>query len=188
MSTDRIDDQELTRIRYKPREKNEAWIRQFMQQAPFGMLGTTSGSQPFVTPMLFVYDEAKHALYFHSAVKSRVRANIEANPHVCFTLAEMGRLLPAQTAKEFDVEYSSVMVFGEVFVVENPSEALRGLDLLMRRYAPHLQSGQDYTAITEDELRVTTVYRMDIKTWSGKQNLIENNPPGAYVFRQGKGY
>jgi nitroimidazol reductase NimA-like FMN-containing flavoprotein (pyridoxamine 5'-phosphate oxidase superfamily) len=66
--------------------------------------------------------------------------NIENNPQICLTLAEMDRLLPAKTAKEFDVEYSSVMAFGEAYVVEDPAEAQRGLDLIMQRYAPHLQS------------------------------------------------
>jgi nitroimidazol reductase NimA-like FMN-containing flavoprotein (pyridoxamine 5'-phosphate oxidase superfamily) len=187
MSADRTDEQELTHIRYKPRAMDETWISQFIQRASFGMLGTTWDSQPFVTPTLFVYDQPAHAIYFHSALKGRMRTNIEANPHVCFTLAEMGRLLPARTAKEFDVEYSSVMVFGEAYVVEDPIEARQALDLLMQRYAPHLQPGQDYRATTEDELKVTTVYRLEIKAWSGKQNLKEDNPPGAFVFGQGSG-
>jgi uncharacterized protein len=189
MSAESVDDQEFTHIRYKPRAKEEAWIREFLHQASFGMVGTAWGSQPFVTPTLFVYDEAAHVIYFHSAIKGRLRLNIETNPQVCFTLAEMGRLLPAKTAKEFDVEYSSVMVFGEVCVVEDPAQARKGLEMLMQRYAPHLQPGKDYRAITEDELKITTVYRLDIKYWSGKQKLEEGDPSpsGAYAFGRGSG-
>jgi nitroimidazol reductase NimA-like FMN-containing flavoprotein (pyridoxamine 5'-phosphate oxidase superfamily) len=187
MSTQNTEDQELTNIRYKPRARDDAWIRAFMQRASFGMLGTAWGSQPFVTPTLFVYDETAHAIYFHSAIKGRMRLNIDDNPQVCFTLAEMGRLLPAKSAKEFDMEYSSVMIFGEACVVEDPGEALRALDLLMQRYAPHLQPGRDYRAITGDELKITTVYRLDIKAWSGKENQAPQDHPGAFIFGQGSG-
>lgn len=187
MNVESIEDQELTQIRYKPRAKDDAWIREFIRRASFGMLGTVSGSQPFVTPTLFAYDEAAHAIYFHSALTGRMLANIEANSQVCFTLAEMGRLLPAATAKQFDVEYSSVMVFGEACVVKDPAEAQRGLDLIMRRYAPHLQPGRDYRAINTEELSVTAVYRLDIKAWSGKENSGAMDHPGAYVFGRGAG-
>jgi hypothetical protein len=187
MNVESVEDQELTQIRYKPRAKDDAWIREFIQRASFGMLGTVSGSQPFVTPTLFVYDEAAHAIYFHSALIGRLRDNIEANPQVCFTLAEMGRLLPAKTAKKFDVEYSSVMVFGEACVVKDTAEAQRGLDLIMQRYASHLQPGRDYHAINAEELKVTTVYRLDIKAWSGKENIGVMDHSGAYVFGQGAG-
>jgi hypothetical protein len=182
-----VEDQELTQIRYKPRAKDDAWIRGFIQRASFGMLGTVSGTQPFVTPTLFAYDEAAHAIYFHSALIGRLRDNIEANPQVCFTLAEMGRLLPAAAAKKFDVEYSSVMIFGEAYLIADPAEAQRGLDLIMRRYAPHLQPGRDYHAINDEELKVTAVYRLDIKAWSGKENIGALDHPGAYVFGQRAG-
>jgi uncharacterized protein len=187
MNAKSTGDQQLTNIRYKSRARHDAWIREFLQQASFGMVGTASGSQPFVTPTLFVYDESAHVIYFHSANKGRMLVNIEANPQVCFTLAEMGRLLPARTAKQFDVEYASVMVFGEAYVVKDADEARRGLDMLLQRYAPHLQSGEDYRAITEDELELTAVYRLDIKAWSGKQNLAEGDPPEAFIFKQESG-
>lgn len=187
MSSQDAEDQELTRIRYKPRARDEAWIREFLQQSPFGMLGTAYGNQPFVTPTLFVYDDEARVIYFHSALKGRMRLNIDANAQVCFTLAQMGRLLPAKSAKEFDVEYSSVMVFGKACLVDDPAEARRGLDLLMQRYAPHLQPGRDYNAITEDELKVTAVYRLDIEAWSGKENQGAVDHPGAFMFGRGAG-
>ena len=41
------------------------------------------------------------------------------------------------------------------------------LTLLLDKYFPHLHSGQDYRAITGDELARTTVYRIAIDAWSG---------------------
>lgn len=187
MSPEQVEKDELTQIRYKPRARDEAWIREFLGRAHYGMVGTVWVDQPFVTPTLFVYDQAANAIYFHSAAKGRLLANIKANPKVCLTAGEMGRLLPAETAKEFDVEYSSVMVFGEAYWVEDPVEAQLGLELLLARYAPHLKAGQDYQAITQDELKVTAVYRLDIRAWSGKENWEASDFPGAFTFGESPG-
>jgi nitroimidazol reductase NimA-like FMN-containing flavoprotein (pyridoxamine 5'-phosphate oxidase superfamily) len=67
-------------------------------------------------------------------------------------------------------------------VVEDPGEAARGLRLLLERCAPHLRYGEDYRAVTEDELKRTAVYRVDIEAWSGKQKEAPEDFPGAYVL------
>ena len=42
---------------------------------------------------------------------------------MCFSAAEMGRLLPADTALEFSVEYASVIAFGKARLVTGEEEA-----------------------------------------------------------------
>jgi nitroimidazol reductase NimA-like FMN-containing flavoprotein (pyridoxamine 5'-phosphate oxidase superfamily) len=94
----------------------------------------------------------------------------------------MGRLLPAPEALEFSVEYSSVAVFGTGRLVEDPEEAEHGLQLIMRKYAPHLQPGPDYRPMTPEEVKRTAVLRIDIEAWSGKEKAVEEEVPGAYRF------
>src|SRR5690606_7449645 len=92
---------------------DEAWIRAFLHRAPVGVLATVHDGQPFLNPNLFVYDEAAHALYFHTARAGRTPANLSAPAPVCFSASEMGRLLPAPEALHFSVEFASVVVFGQ---------------------------------------------------------------------------
>jgi len=77
---------------------------------PFGTLATVYEGQPFINTNLFVFDEAAHVIYMHTANVGRTRANVEAEERVCFSVSEMGRLLPADTALEFSVEYAGVVV------------------------------------------------------------------------------
>ncbi|RMG87452.1 MAG: pyridoxamine 5'-phosphate oxidase family protein, partial [Chloroflexi bacterium] len=84
---------------------DEAWIEAFLTYAPVGVLATTHDNQPFINSNLFVYDQDRHAIYIHTAKVGRTRANIEHNPQVCFSIMSMGRLLPADVALEFSVEY-----------------------------------------------------------------------------------
>ncbi len=165
---------------------DEGWIRDYLHRAPFGVLATVHDGQPFVNSNLFVYDEAENALYLHTARLGRTRANVEASARVCFTVGQMGRLLPADVALEFSVEYSSVVVFGSASVIEDEAEAKRALQLLLDKYFPHLKPGRDYRPTTEEELRRTSVYRVNIESWSGKQKKVTEDFPGAFFYGEQK--
>lgn len=161
---------------------DEAWIKALLQRAPIGVLATVHAGQPFLNPNLFCYDEAAHAIYFHTARMGRTRANVESTQRVCFSVYEMGRLLPADTALEFSVEYSSVIVFGAVARIGDAQQAGDALSALLRKYAPHLQPGQDYRSIVAAELVRTSVYRLAIEEWSGKSKVTPEDFPGAYPY------
>lgn len=162
--------------------EDDAWIRDFLKTAPVGMLATVSDGQPFINSNIFVYDDANHCIYMHTAKQGRTRKNIASNGEkVCFSIMEMGRLLPASEALEFSVEYAGVVVFGDAHIVEDREEALAGLQLLMDKYAPHLKPGEDYRPPVEEELPRTAVYRINISAWSGKKKEVEGFD-GAYWY------
>ena len=137
----------------------------------------------FIKPTLFVYDESEHAIYIHGALVGRMRTNLEVNPRVSFCIAEMGRLLPADTAMEVGVEYASAVVFGKVEVLTDADEARRGLQLLLDRYFPQLKPGIDYREILPQELDITSVYRIKIDSWSGKEEHARQDFPGAFTYQ-----
>jgi len=154
-----------------------------LHRAAVGSLATSDASnQPLVNMNLFVYDEAHHAIYLHSARMSTTRETLEANPRVCFGVMEMGRLLPADTAKNFSVEYASVVVFGRGQVVTDSEHAAYALQALMDKYAPHLRAGHDYRGSTPEERLITSVYRIDIEEWSGKNKVAPADFPGAFTY------
>ena len=62
-----------------------------------------------------------------------------------------------------------LVVFGRLTVVADPDEAKHGLQLLMDKHFPELRPGVDYEAATDDDLKVTAVFRVDIEAWSGKE-------------------
>ena len=168
-------------VRRRDRGKDDDWIRAFLSAASFGFLATVDEEgQPFLNSNLFVYDDARGRIYLHTHRTGRTRDNLEARERVAFSVASMGRLLPAAEALEFSVEYAGVVVFGKGSVVEDPVEAEEGLQMLLDKYAPHLQAGRDYRAITPAELKRTAVYRIDVEAWSGKQKEVAAEFPGAY--------
>jgi nitroimidazol reductase NimA-like FMN-containing flavoprotein (pyridoxamine 5'-phosphate oxidase superfamily) len=163
---------------------DEAWIKDFLHCAPFGVLATVCDGQPFVSMNQFVYDEAGHAIYLHTAAEGRTRSNVEAEERVCFSVGEVGRMLPADTAMGFSVEYAGVVVFGRASLVEDADLARRALQMLLDKYAPHLRTGQDYRPITDDELKRTGVFRIPIDSWSGKKKEAPADFPNAYQYAE----
>lgn len=164
---------------------DEAWLTAFLQNAPIGVLAVVDDGQPYINTNLFVYDPAGPCLYLHTALRGRTRSAIEAGAdtaRVCFSVMEMGRLLPAEVSLEFSIEYASVRVFGPSRIVTDPDEAIHGLQLLMDKYAPHLTPGDDYRPPIEAERKRTTVIRIDIEEWSGKKKEVAADFPGAYWY------
>jgi nitroimidazol reductase NimA-like FMN-containing flavoprotein (pyridoxamine 5'-phosphate oxidase superfamily) len=162
---------------------DEAWIRSFLHHAPVGVLATVQQSQPYINSNLFVYDETQHAIYMHTARIGRTHDNIDQDPQVCFSVFEMGRLLPADEALEMSVEFSSVVVFGKVHVVNDPEEARPMLQMLLDKYFSHLSPGRDYRPIQQPELKRTAVYRIQIEAWTGKRKQVEADFPGAFYYQ-----
>ena len=174
------------KVRRQDREvTDEAWIRAFLTTAPTGALATVHEGRPFINTNLFVYEAASHAIYLHTARVGRTQANMDASADgvaVCFSAFTMGRLLPAKAALEFSVEYEGVTVFGTGVTVRDTSEARRVLQLLLDKYAPHLRPGKDYENITDEEMKRTAVFKVNIEAWSGKKKQVADDFPGAFVY------
>jgi nitroimidazol reductase NimA-like FMN-containing flavoprotein (pyridoxamine 5'-phosphate oxidase superfamily) len=170
-------------------KREDDWIRSFLQEAKVGHISTAWDNQPFITPSMFWYDEKNQRIIFHSNIAGRVRANIERNPKVCLEASEMGKLLPSNVALEFSLQYRSVMVFGSARILTDPEEMRYVLYNLIKKYFPTMSAGKEYREITDKELRATSVYAIQIESWSGKENWKDRadqsdewEAPGAEWF------
>lgn len=186
----------MTPERIHPRRRDRSmdpdWIRAFLRRAAAGVFVTVRDGNPFPIPLNFVYDGGREAIYLHTGRRGRSRGNVEGGPAgsgeasegvpAALCVYDIGRFLPADEALEFGVEYSSVVVFGRGVVVEDPEEAEAALNLIMAKYAPHLEPGKDYRPVVPEEVRRTTVLRLDIERWSGKEKARDPEYPGAYFL------
>ncbi len=161
--------------RRRDRSREDAWIREYLGRAPWGVLAlATPDGPPHVNSNLFVFVEDPDRIYVHThrtGAMPDATAEGRAVP-AAFTAATMGRLLPADEALEFSVEYSGVVVRGGLRQVDDDHEATEALHALLDRYAPHLERGRDYRQVIPAELERTAVYRLDVEEWSGKEKTV----------------
>ena len=97
--------------RRKENAMTDEWTRAFLLRASIGHVATRWDDQPFITPTNFWYDVDRHAIYFHSNIVGRIRANAEQHDRVCFEASEFGRFLPSNVAIEFSIQYESVIAY-----------------------------------------------------------------------------
>jgi len=173
--------------RRKDRSKDEAWIRALLHRGGVGVLATVRDGRPLPMPLNYVYDQEGEVIYLHTGKRGSSMENLGAGAPVALSVFEMGRLLPADEALEFGVEYALVVVFGRGSVVEDPKEAEDALVLIMEKYAPHLKAGIDYRPVAPEEVKRTAVLRVDIESWSGKEKKEAPDFPGAYRLEDVQG-
>lgn len=162
---------ELTNIRRQDRAiMDDAWIADFLQKAEYGVFATCKNGQPFTVARNFAYDPEKHVIYFHGARKGRTFESVEfSGTKVNLNVSEIGEWIEAKRAMNFGVKYKGVVVFGNLTVVDDSDEAKHALQLIMDKHFPTLRPDVDYEAASDEDLKVTAVFRMDIEAWSGKE-------------------
>jgi nitroimidazol reductase NimA-like FMN-containing flavoprotein (pyridoxamine 5'-phosphate oxidase superfamily) len=170
MPRDYQDESPVAFQRLPEYQRDDVWIRAFLHEARVGYIASSRGGQPFINPSTFWFDEANHQIIFHSNVAGRIRSNIESNPKVCFEASELGKLLPANVALEFSLQFRTVIVFGSARLISDPEEARRVMYGLIHKYFPTMTAGKEFREITEKELKRTSVYAIQIEAWSGKEN------------------
>lgn len=172
---------EVTEPRRRDRGKEEAWIRAYLARAPVGTLAVPlDRGPPHVNSNLFALDPETSTIWVHTARTGALRDALSEPRSVSFTAFDMGRLLPADEALEFSVEYRGVVARGTGRLVTEPAGKEAGLQRILDKYAPHLRPGRDYRPIAPEELKRTAVYRIDVEAWSGKEKRAADDFPGAY--------
>jgi nitroimidazol reductase NimA-like FMN-containing flavoprotein (pyridoxamine 5'-phosphate oxidase superfamily) len=170
------------------RSKDEAWIRALLHRGEAAVLSVVRDGRPLSLPRVYAYDQERDAVYVHGAHgggmgKVISEGGAQGGAPMALTVFEMGRLLPADEAGEFSLEYASVVVTGRAVEVEDPEEVEYGLRLLMEKYAPQLEAGKDYRPVDPEGVARTSVVRIDIDSWSGKGKTEAAGFPGAYWFK-----
>ncbi len=132
---------------------------------------TTSGvlslcgedGMPYGVPLSHVYDNGK--LYFHSAITGHKIDIIKQNSNASFTVIAKDEIHP----ETYTTYFRSVITFGRVRIVENPSEKRRILEVLGRRCNPN-----DEESLNEEikrGLNRCLALEMTIEKITGKQAI-----------------
>ena len=127
-------------------------------------LAMCSGDQPYLVPLNYVHDQGR--IYLHTGRQGLKMEFLRANPKVCFEVTVDVELLPSALPCKWNCAFRSVLGFGRVVEVEDPSERRRGLEMIVTRYAgpgPHRPAAEAAERVC--------VLRLDIESLTCKHNL-----------------
>ena len=145
--------------------ENRGEMERILRDAPVGRLGLLTEDGPYVVPLNFAYQDG--SIYFHTGLEGRKLEAIRRNPRVCFEVDELLEVVPHEQACLFTAYYRSVFAWGNARLLDENAEKMRGLELLLKKYAPTAT----YEPPPEHALAIVTVCEIRVEEMTGKANL-----------------
>ena len=155
-------------MRRKDREITDTGtILQIISKAKFLHLGLFDGEYPYVVPLHYGYefDEKNESLsfYLHCAKEGHKLDLINRNPNVCVELECDTELISGgENPCKYGSAFASVIGRGQVVVLTDPAEKIKGLRLLMLN-----QTGRDF-AIDENMAATVEVLKLCLSDYTAK--------------------
>jgi nitroimidazol reductase NimA-like FMN-containing flavoprotein (pyridoxamine 5'-phosphate oxidase superfamily) len=144
---------------------DEATVHAILDAGFLAHMGFCVEGQPFVIPTL--YGRTGSTLYLHGSAASRMLRELEKGIAVCATVTIVDGLVLARSAFHHSMNYRSVVAFGTARKIEDRVEKVEALRVI----SEHLmaQRWDDVRTPTEQELKATTVLKLEIEEASAKQ-------------------
>jgi nitroimidazol reductase NimA-like FMN-containing flavoprotein (pyridoxamine 5'-phosphate oxidase superfamily) len=155
----------------KERKMNEADVVRFLLEAKNGRLGLCQNNEPYVVPVLFVYDVESEALFVHSSKKGMKIEMMRTNPKVCFEIDEMSNIVFKKSPCNCTVIYRSVIVFGDVIFINNSMAKAKVLNMFLKKYADET----NIVPVTSEMTNNTQIIMIKIVSKTGKENKVNRN-------------
>ena len=155
--------------------------RALLARGVVGRLATAdAGGQPYVTPLLYVWDGGE--IWLHNAiVPGHLRANIEANPRVCFEVDDAGPVFAyGRFECDTSIAYESAIAFGRIRVVDDRAAKEAFCRALMSKYGPREGDGRPQGFFPR--LGQIAVYAIAVDRLTGKRTplpALEQRWPAA---------
>ena len=141
----------------------ESDAKEILKKATNGVLCLTDyNDRPYGVPMSFIYDDDR-SIYFHCALAGRKIECINHNSKVCFTIIDQDEIHP----EEFTTYFRSVIVEGNINIIEERNEMITALRLLSVKYSP----GIDCEPEIEKGIERVLILKLEIESITGKEAI-----------------
>lgn len=129
-------------------------------------LALSYNNMPYIVPMNygFEYIEDRLTLYFHCAKEGKKLDKMMNNPIACFEMDCSHRLIEADEACGYTMEYESVIGNGQIFLCVEKAEKIKALAQLMNKYAKDKTFHFPDTALAS-----ITTFRLEATDFTGKR-------------------
>ncbi len=117
--------------------KDKAEVIKIIEKCDVCRIALSDDNVPYVVPMNFGYDydNGELVLYFHGASEGKKHDIIKKNPRACFEMDCSHRLIEAERAEDYTMEFESVIGDGKIYRITDKDEKIKALKHLMKNYA-----------------------------------------------------
>ena len=152
-------------MRRKEREISDTGtIDRIIKKSDVCRIAIANDNIPYIVTMNFGYSAGQYPkLYFHCANEGKKLEMIKKNNLVCFEMDTDHEIYDGEKGCDWGMKYSSIVGYGEIFIVTEIDAKKKGLDCIMKHYG-----GERKYMYDERIIRRTTILRLDIKEIKGK--------------------
>jgi nitroimidazol reductase NimA-like FMN-containing flavoprotein (pyridoxamine 5'-phosphate oxidase superfamily) len=155
-------------MRRKEKEiQNKDEIIEVLEKGEICRLGLCDNNIPYIVPMNYGY--SNNHLFFHSAKTGKKIEIIKNNNMACFEIEVDTEISKKKLACNWGMKYKTVIGFGKLCEVTDPSEKKKGLSVIMKQY-----SGSDEWSFPDSNIDKVLVYKMHIDHITGKISLLDS--------------
>ncbi|WP_040197308.1 pyridoxamine 5'-phosphate oxidase family protein [Candidatus Soleaferrea massiliensis] len=128
-------------------------------------LALQDGAYPYIVAMNYGYEMGENlTLYFHCAHEGKKIDLIKKNPRAGFQLEGDTKLVAGEHPCQYTTCFESIVGSGEIEIIEDERERIRGLDLLMRH---HGWTGK--LEYLPKSLALASVLKLTAREYTGKR-------------------
>ncbi len=143
--------------------KDSQTIQKVIEEAQICRIGLVDGNEPYVVPMNFGYKE--NTLYLHSATEGRKIDILKENNRICFQMDIKIEILASDNPCNWGMKYLSVIGHGKAQLIENATEKIDALNIIMGKYSP-----KRFFEYSEESISKVSVIKVEIKEITGKKS------------------
>ena len=140
-----------------------AILEGILARAEVCRIAMCDGTVPYLVPVNFGYRD--RSIFIHSAREGRKIDILRKNNRVCFEVDTDVEILKGNAACDWGARFQSVIGTGTAHFIEEISEKMDALDVIMRKY-----SGTGGHAYDDRRVNAISVIRIDIEEMTGKKS------------------
>jgi nitroimidazol reductase NimA-like FMN-containing flavoprotein (pyridoxamine 5'-phosphate oxidase superfamily) len=160
-------------MRRKDREiTDKTEIIKIIDKCEVCRLGLSDDNVPYIIPMNYGYKYENDilTLYFHCAKEGKKLDIIGRNPRACFEMDCSHKLIIAEEAWHYTMEYESVVGEGEIHLCDDVEDKVEGLNLLMEKY----EKNKKFT-FPDHIIDSVAILKLEVSEFTGKRSKRNNS-------------
>ena len=142
---------------------NQKQMEELLQEAYYGRLGLAHKQQPYVVPLCFYYENMR--IYWHCGLKGQKMEYLNGNSRVCFQVDDVKGIITGPSACKFNVNYRSVIAYGNAHLVTDKEEKQSYLGKLTAKY---MENAAGPIVFSEEQLAGVNLFKLEIDSLTGK--------------------
>lgn len=151
-------------MRRKDKEiKDKKEIELIIKNANVCRIALSDNSMPYIVPVNFGYKG--NCLYIHSATEGKKIEIIKKNNNVCFEIDINQEILQGKSVCQTTMKYCSVVGYGKAYLINDPEEIIRALDIIIDHYLP--ENSYEYS---DKLIKKIVIIKIEIETMTGKKS------------------